>query len=207
MADMYTDLERTIFNCLNNGLIAAGFTGPTAIEVLNIQDDTTFPSQKAVIRFAKVYDLPNDDAPRGPGSEILTPVTNVSGQITSYSRQDWPEGYKINYKINCCAEDIATIRAMETALHRVFRPKHPVYLYNADTNLLTSSYCDISYRGFLNQDNLDLGFFSRATILQFEVYDYNSVVTSVPAMTGMEATIELGVTGTPTPGVDIVITP
>lgn len=204
MANMYKDLERTIFNWLTAGLNAQGLT---TTEVLNIQDDLTFPSQKTVIRFAKVYDIPNDDAPRGPGSQMLTPVLGTGGAIESYTRQDWPEGYKVNYKINCCAEDIETIRNMETALKRVFRPKQPVYLYDADTNLLTSSYCDISYRGYLNQDSTDLGFFSRATILQFEVYDYNLATTSVPAMTGMEATIELGVTGTPIPGVDIVITP
>jgi hypothetical protein len=183
--NMYTDLERSIYNHLKAALVAAGFP---AVEVLNIQDDTTFPSQRTVIRFAKVYDIPNENAPRGPGSELLTPVSQ-NGQITSYQRRDYPDGYKCNYKINCCAESIEMIRDMEMVLKHTFRMQHPVYLYDSDTNTLTDSYCDISYRGFLNQDNVDLGFFSRAHILQFEVYDYSTATpTTIPAITSIGLT-------------------
>lgn len=202
MANMYTDLERSIFNHLTVGLAIEGLTKDTC-PVTNMPDDTVMPSMHQRLQFAKVYDLPNDDAPRGPGSQILTPVVGVSGNTESYNRQDWPEGYKVNYKITSNSESIETIRKMENTVRRVFRPKHPVYLYDADTNALTDNYCDISYRGYLNQDNVDLGFYSRAIILQFEVYDYNPTTVSIPAIQSTGIAIE--VASDPIPGVDIVI--
>jgi hypothetical protein len=186
VSDMYTDLERTIFNVLTAALSSHGISA----DVINIQDDTTFPSQKNAIRFAKVYDLPNDEAPGGVKSELLTPVLDLSGNITSWKSEEFPTCWNINYKFNLLSESIEVIRSMELILRRTLKHHHALFLYDSRTNMLSDNWCEVSYKGSLNQDNSDLGYYSRATIIRFEIFDYTNIVEVIPAIT----TINLEVT-------------
>ena len=208
MADMYTDIERSIWKTLENTLIALGLATPNADPTLpansvyplynNILTKKDFPMASGALCIMKVSDVPNFENGGGTKAVLGTQTKNSAGVVTGIATQAWPQFYNLLYQIVALSDDLNIARTLDNLIRQALKPRTGMLLYDSTNNVWTTQRVDYHYAGYINRDVVADFKYWRVTNIRFEVPDYDAtMVTNVGVINQINVSTEVAPLNTP----------
>lgn len=182
--DMYTTVERSIYQKLKATIAAASLTYSV---FNNMVDKKKFPDLHASISVMKVSDVFTAENGGGARAFLDTPIKDGGGNITGYNREIWPDSYDLLYQIESSADNLDDLRKLETIIRVALRPRQTLFLWdsNAVPPAFTSEWIEYHYAGYINRDIPADNIYNRILNIRFDARNIQPT-TVIPAITEID---------------------
>jgi len=188
MSDMYTDIERSIERTLVAAILAKSFNYPVFNNMVSKKD---IHNQNAGLSIMKTSDVFNPANGGGAKAVIRTPVLNNLNQVSSFNVEDWPDPFDLLYQFTTIAVSLQDARNLDQLIRDTLRPQKILKLWDSAANggqgaFTAENYANYSYAGYINRDVPENSTYWRVTNIRFEVFNYQHIVTTEPAITAID---------------------